>query len=138
MSFLLRVVLSLASSGKPRSFIRLGRQLFQSFRNKALYFPDNGFRNLFADSFFHRTRLFFHWSFLFGFGLRGSFRGLFRLWLCLRLFRFFRGPAGLQKDTAAITLSRYGKGRVILFSGHPESSGLERWLRTAARYVAGK
>ena len=47
-------------------------------------------------------------------------------------------PEGLQKDTAAITLSRYGKGRVILFSGHPESSGLERWLRIAARYAAGK
>ena len=47
-------------------------------------------------------------------------------------------PKGLQKDTAAITLSRYGKGRVILFSGHPESSGLGRWLRTAARFAAEK
>ena len=47
-------------------------------------------------------------------------------------------PVGLQKDTAAITISRYGKGRVVLFSGHPESSGLGRWLRTAARYAAGK
>lgn len=45
-------------------------------------------------------------------------------------------PAGLQINTAAITLSRYGKGKVVLFSAHPENSGLQRWIRTAARYVA--
>lgn len=47
-------------------------------------------------------------------------------------------PVGVQKDTAAITLSRYGKGRVVLFSAHPESSGLEHWLRRAVRYAAGE
>ena len=45
-------------------------------------------------------------------------------------------PPGLQIDTPAIVRTTYGKGRVVLFSPHPEESGLERWVRRAAEYVA--
>ncbi len=45
-------------------------------------------------------------------------------------------PVGLQIDTPAIIRAQYGAGRVVLFSPHPEESGLERWVKRAVEYVA--
>ncbi len=45
-------------------------------------------------------------------------------------------PPGLQIDTPAIVRAQYGRGRVVLFSPHPEESGLERWVRRAMEYAA--
>ena len=46
-------------------------------------------------------------------------------------------PAGMMGDKDAIIASRYGKGRVLLFSPHPElTPGLEPLLVRAVKWVA--
>lgn len=47
-------------------------------------------------------------------------------------------PPGVMKGTTAIARARFGNGRVICFSPHPEKTpGLEKLLQTAVRWSAG-
>lgn len=43
---------------------------------------------------------------------------------------------GAMPGTAAVLAAEYGKGRIVLFSPHPEESNLEELLHQAARWVA--
>lgn len=48
-------------------------------------------------------------------------------------------PTGVMKDTPAIIVGRFGKGRVFCSSPHPESTdGLEPFVRGAIRWAAGR
>jgi len=47
-------------------------------------------------------------------------------------------PKGVMPGSAAVVRGRYGRGRVLLFSPHPErTKGLGGWVPRAARWVAG-
>ena len=46
-------------------------------------------------------------------------------------------PPGLMKGTTAIARGKFGKGRVLCFSPHPEKTpGREPFLQAAVRWVA--
>jgi glutamine amidotransferase-like uncharacterized protein len=48
-------------------------------------------------------------------------------------------PVGAMKGTTAIARGRFGKGRVVCFSPHPEKTpGREAFLQTAVRWAASK
>ena len=48
-------------------------------------------------------------------------------------------PEGVMKGTPAIVAGRYGRGRVLCFSPHPElTPGLETVARNAVRWAAGR
>ena len=48
-------------------------------------------------------------------------------------------PEGIMKGTTAIAAGRFGKGRVLCFSPHPElTPGLEGMVRRAVRWAAGR
>lgn len=47
------------------------------------------------------------------------------------------GQAGLQIDTPAVARGKFGAGRVLVSSPHPEqTAGMERWIVSAVRAVA--
>jgi glutamine amidotransferase-like uncharacterized protein len=47
-------------------------------------------------------------------------------------------PRGIMKGTAAIARGKYGKGRVVCFSPHPEKTpGRETFLQSTVRWAAG-
>jgi hypothetical protein len=46
-------------------------------------------------------------------------------------------PPGVMKSTTAIARGKYGYGRVVCFSPHPEKTpGLEKFLQWAVRWAA--
>jgi hypothetical protein len=48
-------------------------------------------------------------------------------------------PPGIMKGTTAIARGRFGKGRVVCFSPHPEKTpGREESLQSAVRWAANQ
>jgi len=48
-------------------------------------------------------------------------------------------PEGVMKDTPAIVAGRFGQGRVLCSSPHPEyTDGLESFVHRAVRWAAGR